>query len=64
MRNRLYVVLSLAGVAGLAVVLARWRGWAGNPSRKAERLLDRCRQTLDGIEHAASDLHGPQSAAQ
>ncbi|NLC56335.1 MAG: hypothetical protein GX774_05815 [Armatimonadetes bacterium] len=61
MRTILYVLLAAVGLGGLALLLAR-RGLrsrpAANPSHEAERLLDRCREMLDGIENAARGFEG------
>lgn len=60
MRNILCLLLAAAGLAWLAVLLTR-RGQRTphNPTREAERLLDRCRDLLDGIENAARNLEEP-----
>ncbi|HOJ21617.1 MAG TPA: hypothetical protein PLU39_19210 [Armatimonadota bacterium] len=57
MRNTLYLLLAAAGLVGLAALLARrGRPSRRDPTREVERLLDRCRELLDGIESAARSL--------
>ncbi|HHX41255.1 MAG TPA: hypothetical protein GX715_14940 [Armatimonadetes bacterium] len=63
MRNTLCLLLAAVGLVSLAALLARRRRRSHrDPTREAERLLDRCRDLLDGIESAARSLDGFESS--